>query len=78
MSPNGRSQDIDAIVNVIEKAEKFVHISVMDFFPVSLYTPKPKCVDFQNIFLFKYIPRIELRKNFCCSQEDCQKFSECY
>lgn len=51
MSPNGRSQDIDAIVNVIEKAEKFVHISVMDFFPVSLYTPKPKCVDFQYIFL---------------------------
>lgn len=44
MSPNGRSQDIDAIVDVIEKAEKFIHISVMDFFPVSLYTPKPKSV----------------------------------
>lgn len=42
MSPQGREQDIDAIVKVINKAEKFVHISVMDFIPMSLYTPKPK------------------------------------
>lgn len=42
MSPQGREQDIDAIVKVIDKAEKFVHISVMDFIPMSLYTPKPK------------------------------------
>lgn len=40
MSPDGRSQDIDAIVNVIEKAEKFVHISVMDFIPMTEYTSK--------------------------------------
>lgn len=42
MSPEGRSQDIDAIVNVIENADKFIHISVMDFIPMSLYGPKAK------------------------------------
>lgn len=44
MSPKGRTQDVDAIVSVINKAEKFVHISVMDYFPLTLYTPKPKYV----------------------------------
>lgn len=42
MSPSGRTQDIDAIVNVINSAEKFVHIAVMDYIPLTLYTPKPK------------------------------------
>lgn len=42
MSPMGREQDIDAIVKVIESAEKFVHISVMDYIPIVQYTPKPK------------------------------------
>lgn len=42
MSPEGRSQDIDAIVNVIEKAEKFVHISVMDFMPTTEFAAKEK------------------------------------
>lgn len=42
MSPVGRSQDIDAILHVIQTAEKFIHISVMDYLPLFLYTPKPK------------------------------------
>lgn len=41
MSPAGRTQDIDAIVNVINKAEKFVHISVMDYIPMQVYGPRP-------------------------------------
>lgn len=39
-SPSGRSQDVDAIVNVILNAEKFVHISVMDYMPLMIYAPK--------------------------------------
>lgn len=42
MSPTGRTQDIDAVVNVINKAEKFIHIAVMDFIPIVEYGPKPK------------------------------------
>ncbi|XP_055547014.1 5'-3' exonuclease PLD3-like [Wyeomyia smithii] len=41
MSPSGRSNDLDAIVDVIQRAEKFIHISVMDYFPLTLYTAKP-------------------------------------
>lgn len=40
MSPKGRSQDLDAIKNVILSAEKYVYIAVMDYFPLTLYTPK--------------------------------------
>ncbi|XP_031628131.1 phospholipase D3-like isoform X2 [Contarinia nasturtii] len=42
MSPDGRSQDIDAIVNVIQNAEQFIHISVMDYLPMFEYTARPK------------------------------------
>lgn len=42
ISAKGRTQDIDAIVHTIMQAEKFVHISVMDYFPLTLYTPKVK------------------------------------
>lgn len=42
MSPTGRTQDIDAIVNVINNAEKYVHIAVMDFIPLIVYGPRPK------------------------------------
>lgn len=42
MSPKGRTNDIDGILYCIEKAEKFIHISVMDFFPLTIYTPKTK------------------------------------
>lgn len=44
MSPTGRSQDVDAIVNVIQNADKFIHISVMDYVPMEIFTPKPKYV----------------------------------
>lgn len=40
MSPIGRAQDIDAILHVIRNAEKFIHISVMDYLPLTMYTPK--------------------------------------
>ncbi|XP_059618534.1 5'-3' exonuclease PLD3-like isoform X2 [Phlebotomus argentipes] len=40
MSPSGREQDVDAIVKIIAHAEKFIHIAVMDYFPLTIYTPK--------------------------------------
>lgn len=42
MSPIGRERDIDAILKVIESAEKFVHISVTAYIPMMVYSPKPK------------------------------------
>ncbi|XP_050292726.1 5'-3' exonuclease PLD3-like [Anthonomus grandis grandis] len=36
----GRTNDIDALVGVIQQAEKFVHIAVMDYIPLMIYTPK--------------------------------------
>ncbi|XP_052900595.1 5'-3' exonuclease PLD3-like [Anopheles moucheti] len=38
MSPAGRTDDLFAIIDVINKANRFVHISVMDYFPLTLYT----------------------------------------
>ncbi|XP_068247198.1 5'-3' exonuclease PLD3-like isoform X2 [Palaemon carinicauda] len=40
--PKGRSNDIDAIVDVINKAEKFIYIAVMDYFPRMLYSKKKR------------------------------------
>ncbi|KAK7068336.1 catalytic activity protein [Halocaridina rubra] len=40
--PYGRSNDIDAIVNVISKAEKFVYVAVMDYFPKMLYSKEKR------------------------------------
>lgn len=40
LSSTGRTNDLDAIVNVILSAEKFVHIAVMDYYPLLIYTPK--------------------------------------
>ncbi|XP_043286812.1 5'-3' exonuclease PLD3-like isoform X2 [Venturia canescens] len=42
LSPPGRTNDLDAIIHCIEKAEKFVYISVMDYFPLTIYTAKVK------------------------------------
>lgn len=39
-NPAGRTNDIDALTNVIKHAEKFVYIAVMDYFPLMIYTPK--------------------------------------
>lgn len=44
MSAKGRTQDIDAIVNIIKSAERFVHVSVMDYEPLIVFTPKVKQV----------------------------------
>ena len=38
LSPEGREEDIDAILSVIRDAKRFVHIAVMDFVPAFLYT----------------------------------------
>ncbi|KAJ0183421.1 hypothetical protein K1T71_001397 [Dendrolimus kikuchii] len=39
-SPVGRTNDDDAIVSIIDAAEEFVHISVMDYEPALIFTPK--------------------------------------
>jgi len=40
--PEGRSTDIDAVIDVISRAERFIYISVMDYFPLQIYTSKPR------------------------------------
>ncbi|CAH0719887.1 unnamed protein product, partial [Brenthis ino] len=42
LSPEGRTNDDDAIVNIIQSAEEFVYVSVMDYGPVLEYAPKLK------------------------------------
>ncbi|XP_066259189.1 5'-3' exonuclease PLD3-like isoform X1 [Euwallacea similis] len=39
-NPSGRTNDIDALLNVIKHAEKFVYIAIMDYIPLMVYTPK--------------------------------------
>ncbi|XP_063906502.1 5'-3' exonuclease PLD3-like isoform X3 [Zophobas morio] len=41
-NPSGRTNDIDALLNVIQHAETFIYIAVMDYFPLTIYTPKIK------------------------------------
>lgn len=38
LSPPGRQDDLSAILRVINSATKFVYVSVMDYFPTTLYT----------------------------------------
>ncbi|KAK3907420.1 5'-3' exonuclease PLD3 [Frankliniella fusca] len=40
--PTGRSGDVDTIVHLISKAEKFIYIAVMDYIPMMIYTARPK------------------------------------
>jgi phospholipase D3/4 len=40
LSPKGRTNDLDAIVQTILNADHFVHISVMDYIPLQIYAPK--------------------------------------
>ncbi|KAK7868202.1 hypothetical protein R5R35_000608 [Gryllus longicercus] len=40
--PNGRSTDLSAILSVIDEAEKFIYISVMDYIPMTIYTAKSR------------------------------------
>lgn len=37
LCPGGRTIDVDAIVNVINSAEKFVYVAVMDYFPTTQF-----------------------------------------
>lgn len=37
LCPEGRTIDVDAIVNVIDSAEKFVYVAVMDYFPTTQF-----------------------------------------
>ncbi|XP_045462898.1 5'-3' exonuclease PLD3-like [Harmonia axyridis] len=39
-NPQGRTNDIDGLLHVINHAEKFIYISVMDYLPLTIYTPK--------------------------------------
>ncbi|KAH9509355.1 5'-3' exonuclease pld3 [Bulinus truncatus] len=36
--PSGRTNDIDAILDVIRAADKFIYISVMDYLPIFMFT----------------------------------------
>ncbi|CAG9802406.1 unnamed protein product [Chironomus riparius] len=40
LNARGRTNDLDAIVTTIQNAERFIHISVMDYFPLQLYSAK--------------------------------------
>lgn len=40
-NPIARTNDIDALISVIDGAKKFINIAVMDYFPTYLYTRKP-------------------------------------
>jgi len=40
--PSGRDVDLDSIIKIIDSADKFVHISVMDYFPSTIYTRHPQ------------------------------------
>jgi len=35
---DGRTNDIDAIISIINKAKKFIYIAVMDYYPIFLYS----------------------------------------
>ena len=38
LCPTGRTNDIDAVIHIIDTAKKYVHIAVMDYFPLYIYT----------------------------------------
>ncbi|XP_031342086.1 phospholipase D3-like isoform X2 [Photinus pyralis] len=62
LSPGGRTNDLEAIVNIIQKAEKFVYISVMDYFPLTIYSPKIKYwASLDNALRSAIIDKIEVR-----------------
>lgn len=75
-SPKDRTNDVDAILYCIERAEKFIYISVMDYFPLTVYTPKIKyvfiniityiCLLIYFLFIFIYINKYEyIELNVC-------------
>ncbi|XP_026991263.2 5'-3' exonuclease PLD3 isoform X1 [Tachysurus fulvidraco] len=42
LSASGRTDDLSAILSVIADAKKFIYVSVMDYLPISQYTPKTR------------------------------------
>lgn len=40
MNGKGRTNDLDAITNIILHAEKYIYISIVDYYPLTVYTPK--------------------------------------
>nr|XP_015803073.2 5'-3' exonuclease PLD3 isoform X4 [Nothobranchius furzeri] len=42
ISPHGRADDLATILSVIDDAQKFVYISVMDYLPLSEFTEPPR------------------------------------
>ncbi|XP_064489373.1 5'-3' exonuclease PLD3-like isoform X2 [Ornithodoros turicata] len=40
LSPEGRTNDIDSILDTIHKANEYIYISVMDYYPITLYTSR--------------------------------------
>jgi len=38
LNPFGRTNDLEAVLDVINRADKFINIAVMDYFPVYLFT----------------------------------------
>lgn len=38
LCPPGRAEDLSTILRIIDSAKKFVYVSVMDYFPTTLYT----------------------------------------
>ncbi|XP_022911423.2 5'-3' exonuclease PLD3-like [Onthophagus taurus] len=40
LNPQGRTNDIDAILNTIQTANKFIYVAVMDYLPLILYTKR--------------------------------------
>ena len=47
LCPSGRTVDVDALLNVIHSANKFICVAVMDYFPALIYS-KPQMYDFTN------------------------------
>lgn len=42
LNPRGRTNDVNAIIQTIQNAERFVYISVMDYAPLEVFSPKIK------------------------------------
>nr|XP_022905261.1 phospholipase D3-like [Onthophagus taurus] len=40
--PPGREKDLDTILNLIQKTENFIYISIMDYLPLSIFSPTTK------------------------------------
>lgn len=35
--PEGRTSDLTAVLNIIDSAEEFIYIALMDYYPITLY-----------------------------------------